>query len=425
MTVCATTPRHRILGGAAVVLSSLVTACGGAESGPGPVEWRAQVDTLGDTIVVRTLEGSEWGPAELVPEMRMGVVEGEDHEMLGQVTGLTVSPDGDIYLYDSQVPALRKYDAGGKYIGTFGGEGSGPGEYRSSDGGLAVLEDGRVVLSDPGNGRFVVYGPDGEHLDSWRTGGQAFTSFPLFRLRTGGFLGHDFTQSTTGLIRYASDGTAVDTLPLPEREVASGSLSVESPNGAMAMTRSVPFMPSALWTVHPDGYFLSGVGNRYAVDLLREDGGVLRLARDVAPVPVTAPEQAAAEERISRDMRQLDPSWSWEGPPIPPVKPFFRSLRAGEDGRIWVQLHQPGERVETEEEAEPGTDGEAPIPEFREPVAYDVFEPDGRYLGRVQAPEGFQTGPSPVMRGEHVWAIERDELDVQYLVRYRVERDAR
>lgn len=65
------------------------------------------------------------------------------------------------------VPALRKFAADGEYLVTLGGRGHGPGEYANSDGGLVVFTDGRVVLRDPGNGRFTVYGRDGEHV--WAT----------------------------------------------------------------------------------------------------------------------------------------------------------------------------------------------------------------------------------------------------------------
>lgn len=403
-----------------LVLLVVLAGCG--EGGPdaGPAEWRAQVDTLGDTVVVRTVQGSEWETAELVPELRIGVLDGDEHEMLGGVTGLAVDVDGGIYLYDGQVPALRKFDPDGEYIGTLGGEGSGPGEYANSDGGLAVLSDGRVVLRDPGNGRFNVYDAEGEHLESWRTASGAYTATRLFRTTGGELLGHNFAEGTTGLVRYRDDGTPTDTLALPEPEVERATLSAESEDGDASQVWNVPFSPAARWSFHPEGYYLSAVSDRYAVDLLRPDREVLRIEREAEPVPVTGGERAAEEERVARAMRRLDPSWRWEGPSIPDVKPLIRSLHAGEDGRIWVQLHQPAEELE-DPEAEPGPDGESPIPEFREPVVFDVFEADGRYLGRVEAPEGFQVGPAPVFRGEHVWGIQHDELDVQYVVRYRIE----
>jgi hypothetical protein len=53
-----------------------------------------------------------------------------------------------------------------------------------------------------------------------------------------------------------------------------------------------------------------------------------------------------------------------------------------------------------------------------------VFEPDGRYLGAVRPPEGFSVSPEPVIRGDTMWAVSRDELDVTSVVRYRIVRPA-
>ena len=59
---------------------------------------------------------------------------------------------------------------------------------------------------------------------------------------------------------------------------------------------------------------------------------------------------------------------------------------------------------------------------FREPVQFEVFESTGEYLGRVSAPDGFSARwPPPVFRGDTVWAIVRDEYDVQRLQRFRME----
>jgi hypothetical protein len=181
----------------------------------------------------------------------------------------------------------------------------------------------------------------------------------------------------------------------------------------------VPFTPSARWAVHPDGYLLSAVTDVYAVDLLRRGGPVLRLARDAEPVATTAEEREARETRITAMMHNIDPSWRWNGPPIPKTKPLLSALYAGADGRVWVQIHQLAERV-SDDEQEPGPNGAAPAPRVREPVVFDVFEADGRYVGQARAPTAFSTYPTPVFRGDRVWAIERDKLGVQYVVRYHV-----
>jgi len=118
---------------------------------------------------------------------------------------------------------------------------------------------------------------------------------------------------------------------------------------------------------------------------------------------------------IVHNFRNYAPDWQWNGPPIPDTKPAFSELTVGTDGRIWVQLHQPGYLDEAADPDDPdATDG------WAEPAVWDVFEPDGTYLGQVRAPNSLSTYPRPIFGPEHVWAITTDELDVQYLTRFRI-----
>jgi hypothetical protein len=403
-----------------VVLIALGAGCstdGAADAAAG--SWVAEIDTIGDTIVVRTLSGSEWGTARLVPELRIGAIDGADHEMFGAITGLAVADDGTIYIYDRQVPALRRYGPDGHYLGTLGRQGGGPGEYANSDGGLAVLADGRVVLRDPGNARFSVFGPEGDYLESWPTRGGMFVSTPLYPGRADGFYSAIFTMdSPLRLVAHGADGTPGDTLPPPDRGIDVPMLRAEA-EGVM-QSWVLPFSSRAVWAFHPDGFYVSAVSDAYQIDLLRPNAPVLRIARSLDAVPVLAAERSAAEERVFSSMRRVDPAWRWSGPAIPQTKPIIRDLFAGADGTIWVQLHQRGERIPEEELPESAS----ATPQFREAVVFDVFDEDGRYRGRVEAPVGFATYPNPVFRGEHVWSTERDELGVQYLVRYRIDRAA-
>lgn len=130
-----------------------------------PVEMVAQ---QADTLVKNVPRPLHEGVANLVREVRFGVADGAEEYLFGNVTEMAVDSDGSMYVYDAQVPALRKYDANGRFLRTFGRGGQGPGEYRSA-GGLAILPDGRVLLWDSGNWRFNVYSRDGDVLPSWPT----------------------------------------------------------------------------------------------------------------------------------------------------------------------------------------------------------------------------------------------------------------
>lgn len=58
---------------------------------------------------------------------------------------------------------------------------------------------------------------------------------------------------------------------------------------------------------------------------------------------------------------------------------------------------------------------------WTESTRYDVFEPDGTYLGVVVPPDGFSFHVNPVFDGDHVWAVTWGELGVTRVVRFRIE----
>ena len=113
---------------------------------------------------------------------------------------------------------------------------------------------------------------------------------------------------------------------------------------------------------------------------------------------------------------EIDYKWTWRGPVIPETKPPFKDFFMDRGGRIWVQLHQPASPVEVLNE-----DGEPAGQRWTEPVAYDVFETGGRYLGHVETPPGFRTIPQPLIEGDVVWAVVRQFEGEPSVVRFRID----
>jgi hypothetical protein len=409
-------------------IALIAAGCGAAGGEPSATVER---ETVGDTTIVRTVAGSAWGaPAMLEPELRVGRLEGEDYEMFGQIVALAVAPDGAIYVMDGQVPALRKFAPDGTYLGTFGRAGGGPGEYERPDGGLAALPDGRVVVRDPGNARLQVYSADGEALAVWPGRGGFTSSNPMVvdtagRVHTQILLDPQVavTEWRAGMVAYdPATGEARDTLPAPTWDFEAPRLIAQrtSDGGTAMSVNSVPFSPGPSWAFSPLGHMVGGLSTRYAIDQFLPDGTVLRVERAHDPVPVAPGEKSNRETLARWDMRRTQPDWRWNGPPIPDVKPPFQSVHTGRDGRIWVRVHQPGEPVPEDDIDEPRGPDARPANRWREPLAFDVFEPDGTYLGIVHAPTGFSMSPAPVFDGDHVWAVQRDAWDVPYVVRFRV-----
>ena len=392
----------------------LVAGCAG-EHGAATESWRTERDTVGDTTVVRTVSGSVWGgPRTLVERATVGKADGDEVDLLGGFRAIAVAPDGSIYVSDDG-PILRKYAADGHYLATFGRKGGGPGEYANPDGGLAVLPDGRVLIRDPGNGRITVYDSSGTYQAAWRIPAGFFTSRRLYTDTSGRALtwvvvdpDKPFDQRRTAL-EHIGDAGVGDTLISPTWHVVEANISASSKN--MTNVSTVPFTAEAKWTFSPLGYYVGGVNDRYRVTLYRS-GSPLVLERNVDPVPVQSAEASAEKERLTRQFQENFPNWSWNGSDVPGTKPLFTDIFAGDDGRLWIQLSQPGHPEEAEDLSDP--------PEWKEPVVFDVFEPDGRYLGQVSAPEGFLQYPSPVFRGDTVWAGFEDADGVRYVKRFQL-----
>ncbi len=133
-----------------LLVGTLPTAAcnAGNDSENGP-RWTAAIDTVADTVVVRTVSGKVWNSDRtLVSEVSIGVLEGEDEYQFGNRRAIAVDREGRMYAFDAHVPALRLYGPDGAWLRDIGGEGEGPGEYKRPDSGLAILPDGRVGVQE-------------------------------------------------------------------------------------------------------------------------------------------------------------------------------------------------------------------------------------------------------------------------------------
>jgi 6-bladed beta-propeller len=391
------------------------------------------------------------GTATLVEEMAIGQLTGSPEYMLGEVADLAVTRDGTLYVYDRSVPALRQYDASGRYVRTLGRRGQGPGEYLDP-GGIGVLPDGRVVVWDTGNWRINVYAPTGESIGQWSTpsgatGSASMSTSRALMVDTAGnvyyrrtlFTPEPSAVRTVVIIRLRPDGTPIDTIPAPRPGGDTPRLTAAS--GGVTIDAPVPFSPTPHWALSPLGYFVTGVANRFAFELLipPADHGagssmwhpgepVISIRREVAPTPVSGHERDSARTAMEERMRRSVPGWSWNGPDIPATKPYYWDIVLGADGRIWLPIipvtaPRPGGVNGLNSNVGRG----APQPQMSRMGAppdapsarslWDVFEPSGVYVGRVRMPA--RMAPI-VMRGDSVWGVAFDEDDVQSVKRYRI-----
>jgi peptidylglycine monooxygenase len=82
-------------------------------------------------------------------------------------TDVAVGQDGDIYVADGYGNTMvHRFAADGQLKRSWGGLGSGPGQFTTPHG-IDLLPDGRLLVGDRENDRVQVFSPDGHYLAEW------------------------------------------------------------------------------------------------------------------------------------------------------------------------------------------------------------------------------------------------------------------
>jgi hypothetical protein len=376
-----------------------LSACGrdaGAAS-----SWAGTIDTLaGGRVRVTSPEQGAWREGEgwkLVEEMRIGTADEEGPTMFGSLADLEVDALGRIWVADGMANEIRIFGPDGRHVRTVGRKGGGPGEFEQIAG-LDRDPAGRIWVYDPRNARFSVLDTAGTLVTSHRRD-QGFMMVPW----RGGFdasgrlydpsavrEGEEFTPV---MMRYDSAMSPVDTLKLPRYESAQFELRGEGTR----MAASVPFTPGLFWRLSRAGGLWMGITDKYEVHHVTLAGDTTRtISRPFTPTPVT---QAEKDEELGRMEWFTRQGGKVDAGRIPAVKPAYGGLFEDEDGYLWITPYLPKDA----------------------PRTYDLFDPEGRYLGRVDVPGEDASLRLSVIRGPSVYGIARDADDVEYVVRYRIE----
>lgn len=351
------------------------------------------------------LPDGAWGDATIVEELAVGVEFGDDAYMFGTIHSIAVAADGTMYVADRQQEIVRMYDRDGVHIRDIGTQGQGPGEYAYAPW-LGVLPDGTLAMRDSSNSRISFFSAEGEYIDS-------IPALPGGGLVVGvdGSLNAGRFEGAVTMVRYARDGEELGRAEMPPPDRAGDQTFVLG----FGEGDIYAFPTETAWAWSPLGYAVTGRNDEYDIEL-RKPEGTVHLRRDIERPPLAAEEQAqwqafrrGLEERTAASGRDT------RFEPIPDTKPYFRQIHVGEEGRIWIFRYV--DAIERDDIEPVPERPDRPLLTWREPWTYDVFEPDGTFLGSVVVPETFRP---LVFRGETIWGALIDENGVEQVVRLRV-----
>lgn len=335
-----------------------------------------------------------------------GLNEGEE---LAFPLNASVSYTGRLAIADFMLANLVLIEPDGRWL-PWMRRGQGPGELSHPAAVRWIGASDTLVVYDIGNSRavFVVdFEPPGRILN----------------------VSPDFTGSIvrSGEARWigvAPDGGVV-TAPVPEPVHASTGDLVDAeapilhlrPGAATPDTLAtvvVPTVPGAGFTAPGWPKTLASVSNqatlalggsdaRYRVERFDATGRLIDVICRDAPALSLEDRELKAPEAADPALRSLEVSLA-AAPRPDSLAPYGRLFFSAE-GNLWVQRERPAAlRFGDAYHGVPG-------------ALYDVFDPEGRYLGELRAPENARLQAA---LGDTVWAYEVGELDETWVVAYEL-----
>jgi DNA-binding beta-propeller fold protein YncE len=132
------------------------------------------VDDGGHSVRHFTTDGKELAPVGPVGKASDTGYDGSNLATIARSAGpynrptnIAVAPNGDLYVSDGYGNArVHHFSPDGKLIRSWGEPGTGPGQFNISHG-ICVLPDGRVLVADRENDRIQVFDAAGTYLKEW------------------------------------------------------------------------------------------------------------------------------------------------------------------------------------------------------------------------------------------------------------------
>ena len=387
--------RHQLLGS----LFLLASAACERESG---LAWCDGDDPGADVVIAA--EPARWRqPPQFEELWRAGGL--QDNETLVVPVGITVARSGQAAVPDFGLGEVIVVGSDGSWDGAWSRKGQGPGEVQVPIA-AAWTSDGRLAVWDVGNSKVAFF----------RDGAPVEADLPVDPMVSGAI-------AASGEVLWAdlqADGTVYTKL----RRVGSG----ESPEGqAETIIRSGPgesvpdtlarldvrMLPPPFQSFYVPGSrgLLAAASDagplavaddpeRYRVALRGADAEERVICRDVPAIPLSPAERGTGADDEMQEMAA-----ALAAAPAAAPQPFGR-LFFDADERLWVQRNRP--------DPLDSWDGLYGVAGAR----YDVYSPDGQFLGEVTAPPRARLQSA---RGDTVWALEIGELDEPSIVAYRIQ----
>lgn len=409
-----------------VVVLAVVVWSGCDETGPQRV---SVADSAGVEVVTNAAGSIDAAAAwTLSPEPVLEVGAGASPEVpLHEVTDVAPTGDGGVAVGTASPARAVVFGPDGGHAATLGREGGGPGEFMRVAS-VVVMAGDSVAVWDPNRRRISVFTHGGQfarELDLSEVAPVGVMAAPntstpaaftrLLPSPDGGFIvfsvgafgpGMGVRRPESPSYRLSRDGQVLDTLgPFP---------GYASYRGERTGVMPYPFGADTYGAVSGEALV---VGTAEASELRHygPDGELERIVRwPEGDRAVEGPLVDRWTESLEGWLEEVPPGQRtmmrdlFDRIPRPDQLPAYDGVIAGRDGAVWV-----GEYVGVLSIPATPVDRRVPARQWL------IFDAEGVLSATVETPAGFQPHAAS---GERVWGVYRDELDVESVRAYQIDR---
>lgn len=340
-------------------------------------EWQGTIEEVDGVSVVKNPKEPLYGEDAFVleEELTIGEAEGREEYMFQSISALAVNDNGDIYVMDSKAQHVKVFDKDGQYLQTIGRPGQGPGELFFPRSLIYTTQD-ELVIGDVNN--ISYFSPGGEYLRSISVAKAGISTIDVDS--SGNIFGFSIVgdKGVYELKKYDPELNELFSIgfsPLPSAETRKTG------------KRNV-FFTLLRWDIINSDQVVTGYPKEgYIIKVFDAYGKLVRrIEKDYAPIEITRED---FEERKEGYLPEL-----LKDIYAPKHFPPFWTLRADDEGRIWVTTPKKT------------ADGEK--------VYFDVFDAEGKYILEVALKA------MPSLFNNKLYTVEEDDNGYQYVRRYSI-----
>ena len=374
---------------AVVLLMVVLAACEGAGTPPAVTRRDSAGIVIVESSAPQWTVESAWrvDPTPVIDFARPA--DGPMYEFF-RVIDATRLRDGSFAVAEAGSAQIAFFSADGRFFQAVGREGEGPGEFQRLTSIHQITGDSLLAF-DYWQGRITVLDPGGDFVRTLRPFDPDTRLWRIHPLRNGDLVGvlfGDLSDEASGphrrpwdIVKLDLAGQRIDTIArVPGSEsflFADGDARMLFPRtGHVAVSGDRIHLGSAD-SMEVAEYDTDG----RLVRLVRVPGFDLRLTSD----QVAAERAAHLPANSPQYVKDL-----YERMPTPETRPAYSDLLVDAAGAVWAQRFRGRTEIE-------------------QPISFEVFGPDGAWLGSIRMPRRF----TPLEIGlDYVLGVARDELDV-------------